>query len=187
MFAYLSGATYVLQGIYQLSPQQYSFAFGLNSLGFMAFGYLGGRLAERWSERTTLMIGLGVCVSGAAGLLTTAVLHLPLIAVILSLLAMVSGVAVTSPPVTSLALAGYPDIAGTASSLLGLARFAFGGLAAPLVGLGGADTAVPLGLVTAVSAGLAVIAYAIAIKARRSPPAGPGPGADGSRRPAADP
>ncbi|MBB5781455.1 MFS family permease [Nonomuraea jabiensis] len=80
------------------------------------FAYLSGRLAERRSERTALLIGLGVCASGAAGLLTTAVLHLPLIAIILSLLAMVSGVAVTSPPVTSLALAGYPDIAVTAAS-----------------------------------------------------------------------
>lgn len=50
-----------------------------------------------------------------------AAVHLPLIAVILSLFTMVSGVAVTSPPATSLALANYPDIAGTASSLLGLA------------------------------------------------------------------
>ncbi|HUR07284.1 MAG TPA: multidrug effflux MFS transporter [Nonomuraea sp.] len=166
IFAYLSGATYVLQGIYRLSPQEYSYAFGLNSLGFMVFGYLGGRLAERWSERRTMVMGLGMCTFGAAGLLATAVLHLPLIAVILSLFTMVSGVAVTTPPATSLALAGYPDIAGTASSLLGVARFAFGGLSAPLVGLGGADNAVPLGLVTIVSAGLAVTAYAITIKPR---------------------
>ncbi|GAA0909247.1 multidrug effflux MFS transporter [Virgisporangium aurantiacum] len=166
IFAYLAGATYVLQGIYQLSPQQYSLAFGLNSLGFMVFGYLGGRLAERWSETGTLATGLGMSTLGAAGLLATAILHLPLIAVVISLLTMVSGVAVTSPPATSLALADYPDIAGTASSLLGLARFAFGGLAAPLVGLGGADNALPLGLVTVTSTALAVTAYATTIRSR---------------------
>jgi DHA1 family bicyclomycin/chloramphenicol resistance-like MFS transporter len=166
LFAYLSGATFVLQGIYRLSPQQYSFAFGLNSLGFMVFGYLAGRLSERWSEKRTLVVGLVMCVLGAGGLLATAALQLPLIAVILPLMTMVSGVAVTSPPATSLALANYPYVAGTASSLLGLARFAFGGLAAPLVGLGGADNAVPLGLVTVVSAGLAVIAYAVTITSR---------------------
>jgi MFS transporter, DHA1 family, multidrug resistance protein len=183
LFAYLSGATYVLQGIYRLSPQEYSFAFGLNSLGFMVFGYLGGRLSERWSEQGALVTGLGMGVFGAGGLLTTAALHLPLIAVILSLFTMVSGVAVTSPPATSLALANYPDIAGTASSLLGLARFAFGGLAAPLVGLSGADNAVPLGLVTVVSAALAVTAYATTIRRprliqtkRRSGGAGSGSG-----------
>ncbi|MEU2289148.1 hypothetical protein ABZ614_46005 [Streptomyces sp. NPDC013178] len=74
--------------------------------------------------------------------------------------------AATTPPSTSLALAHYPEIAGTASSLLGMARFAFGGLAAPLVGLGGAGTAVPLGLVTVASAALAAIVHALAIRHR---------------------
>src|SRR3954452_21358221 len=50
LFAYLSGATFVLQGVYGLSPQGYSFAFGLNSAGFMVFGFLAGRTSERWSE-----------------------------------------------------------------------------------------------------------------------------------------
>jgi DHA1 family bicyclomycin/chloramphenicol resistance-like MFS transporter len=100
-----------------------------------------------------------MCPVGAGGLLATAMLHLPLIAVIGSLLTMVSGVAVTTPPTTSLAMASYPDIAGTASSLLGLARFGVGGLAAPLVGLGGAEDAVPLGVVTIVSTAVAAGVY----------------------------
>ena len=164
LFAYLSGATFVLQGIYGLSPQEYSFAFGLNSLGFMVFGFLAGRSTERWSDTGTLAVGLSMCLVGAGGLLATAALHLPLLAVVLSLLAMVSGVAVTTPPGTSLALADYPHMAGTASSLLGLARFAFGGITAPLIGLGGADDALPLGLVTVASMTLAVAAYVVCVR-----------------------
>ncbi|MFG3015866.1 multidrug effflux MFS transporter [Streptomyces cinerochromogenes] len=164
LFAYLSGATYVLQGIYGLSPQGYSLAFGLNSAGFMVFGFIAGRLSERWSEKGTLVLGLAMTLLGAGGLLVTAALHLPLAAMVLSLLTMVSGVAATTPPSTSLALAHYPGIAGTASSLLGMARFAFGGLAAPLVGLGGAGTAVPLGLVTLACTALAVIVYALSVR-----------------------
>jgi DHA1 family bicyclomycin/chloramphenicol resistance-like MFS transporter len=157
LFAYLSGATFVLQGSYGLSPQGYSFAFGLNSAGFMVFGFLAGRTSERWSERGTLLVGIGMCLAGAGGLLATAAGHLPLAAVIASLFTMVSGVAVTTPPATSLALAGYPDIAGTASSFLGVARFAFGGLAAPLVGLGTGVT--PLALVTATATALGALAH----------------------------
>src|SRR4051794_23850378 len=168
LFAYLSGATFLLQDVYGLSPQGYSYAFGLNSLGFMIFGFAGGRLSEQWSEKGTLIIGLGMCALGAGGLLATATLHLPLIAVVLALFTMVSGVAVTTPPTTSLALAGYPDIAGTASSFLGVARFAFGGLAAPLVGLGG-TSAVPFGLVTVAGMVLAVLAWVVLL--RRSPAA----------------
>ncbi|MFF8375642.1 multidrug effflux MFS transporter [Streptomyces sp. NPDC015661] len=164
LFAYLSGATYVLQGIYGLSPQGYSFAFGLNSLGFMAFGFAAGRLSSRWSEKGTLAIGLTLSLAGAAGVLLTALAQLPLPAMLASLFVLVSGAATTTPPATALALAGYPDIAGTASSLLGLAQFAFGGIAAPLVGLGGAGTAVPLGMVAVAAAGLAGVVYAVTIR-----------------------
>ena len=101
-------------------------------------------------------------MAGAGGLVATAALHLPLIAVIVSLLTMVSGVAVTTPPATSLALAGYPDIAGTASSFLGVARFAFGGLAAPLVGLG--SGVAPLAMVTLTAAALGALAYALTVR-----------------------
>lgn len=167
IFSYLSGATYILQGMYGLSPQGYALAFGLNSLGFVVFGFVAGRLSERWSERGTLTVGLVMAACGALGLLATALLHLPLVAIILSLFTMVSGVAITSPPATALALKDYPDIAGTASSLLGLARFAFGGIAAPLVGIGGAHDAVPLGIVASVSAAAAALCLGL-VSARRN-------------------
>jgi len=173
LFAYLSGATFVLQGIYGLSPQGYALAFGLNSLGFMIFGYLAGRSAQRWSALGTLIVGLIMVVAGAGGILLAATANLPLLAMVLALLVLASGVAVTTPPSTSLALESYPDIAGSASSLLGLARFAFGALTAPLVGLAGPGTAVPLGLVTLVAAvlGLASAAALRPATARTTAPA----------------
>ena len=120
----------------------------------------------------------------AGGLLATAALHLPLVAVVLSLVTLVSGVAVTTPPTTSLALAGYPDVAGTASSFLGVARFAFGGLSAPLVGLGG-SSAVPLGLVTVAGAALAAVAYAVTIRHHSPAPTDPALAAADASAPAA--
>lgn len=152
LFAYLSGATFLLQDGYGLSPQEYALAFGLNSAGFMVCGFLAGRAGERWSERSVLACGVLLGAVGAGGLITTGLLDLPVIGVIVSLLILVSGVAVTTPPSTALALRRYPQTAGTAASLLGVARYLFGGLAAPLVGLGASNTALPLGIITATSA-----------------------------------
>ncbi|WP_129789942.1 multidrug effflux MFS transporter [Promicromonospora panici] len=167
LFAYLSGATFVLQGIYGLSPQGYAVAFGLNSAGFMFFGYVAGRSAERWSVPRTLGVGIGVATLGALGLLAAGLTVLPLWMVIVSLLALASGVAITSPPATTLALVEYPRLAGTASSLLGMVRFGFGGITAPLVGLAGAATILPLGIVTTASIALAAVSYlALALAAR---------------------
>ena len=79
---------------------------------------------------------------------------------IASLFALASGVAISSPPATTLALADWPRMAGTASSLLGMVRFGFGAISAPLVGVAGAGTVLPLGTVTTVCVVLAAAAFA---------------------------
>jgi DHA1 family bicyclomycin/chloramphenicol resistance-like MFS transporter len=170
LFAYLAGATFVLQDIYGLSPQGYALAFGLNSAGFMVFGYLGGRLASRWSIPGTLSIGILVAGVGALGLLAAGLTPMPLWVVIVSLLALASGVAISSPPATTLALMEYPQMAGTASSLLGMVRFGFGGVAAPLVGVAGAASILPLGIVTVTAVVLAAAAH-LGLAARSTAPA----------------
>lgn len=157
LFAYLAGATYVLQGVYGLTPIQYALAFGLNSAGFALFGYLGGRLSERWNVLGTLAAGIVVAGSGAAGLLLSGLRPMPLVVVLASLLLMVGGTALSSAPATALALSDYPQIAGTASSVLGATRFGFGGLAAPLVGVAGALSILPLGVVTTAAVLLAAV------------------------------
>ncbi|HEY9308753.1 MAG TPA: multidrug effflux MFS transporter [Microbacterium sp.] len=173
LFAYLSGATFVLQDIYGLSPMGYALAFGLNSAGFMAFGYLAGRAAERWSIAGTLATGILVAGIGAAGLLVAGLTAVPLWVVIVSLFLLASGVAISSPPATTLALIEYPQIAGTASSLLGMVRFGFGGVAAPLVGVAGALSILPLGVVTTVAVLLAAAASLLIV--RRDGGASPDP------------
>lgn len=158
-FAYLAGASFVLQDIYALSPAAYSLVFGLNAAGFALFGFLGGRAAERWSERLAFILGLGIIAVGAGGLLATALIHLSLPFAVVSFFAVAAGAAAVSPPATSLALADYPQFAGTASSILGVTRFAAGALTAPLVGLSGSRTMIPLGIVTVASTALAATAY----------------------------
>ena len=170
LFAYLAGSTFVLQDIYGLSPLGYALAFGLNSAGFMTFGYLAGRAAEKWSITGTLATGILVAGIGAVGLLVSGMIAMPLWVVIVSLFLLAAGVAISSPPATTLALVEYPQMAGTASSLLGMVRFGFGGIAAPLVGVAGALSILPLGVVTTVAVLLAGAAYLLA---RPSAPGSP--------------
>ncbi|TWS25723.1 multidrug effflux MFS transporter [Tsukamurella sputi] len=163
LFAYLSGATYILQDGYGLSPQGYAMAFGANSAGYMIFGWIGGRTADRWSERGTLGLGVLITGLGSLGLLYTGLVGAPLVVVLVSLFVLASGVAFAAPPAASLALAGYPELAGTASSVLGCARFGLGGIAAPLVGLGGATAVLPLGIVTVSCVFLSLLALVVLV------------------------
>jgi DHA1 family bicyclomycin/chloramphenicol resistance-like MFS transporter len=173
LFAYLSGATFVLQDIYGLSPLGYALAFGANSAGFMVFGHLAGRFSERGHVHAVLASGVVVATAGAIGLLAAGLVPMPLWVVLASLFALAAGVSISSPPATTLALIGYPQIAGTASSLLGMVRFGFGGIAAPLVGVAGASSILPLGVVTVTTTAavaLVLIGTARGRAARHSPP-----------------
>lgn len=49
--------------------------------------------------------------------------------------------------------------AGTAAALLGLFQYVFGALVAPLVGIGGSNTALPMGIVIALCEVGAVLCY----------------------------
>ena len=159
MFAYISGSTFVLQRIYGMSPQGFSFVFGAISLGLVIAAQIGGRLALVWPLTRVLGFGLAVNLFGAASLLATVIIGLPLGVLIAALSVMVSAVGLIFPTANALALADYPDLAGTASSLQGLSQFVFGAMAAPLVGIAGEQTALPLGVVTTTASLCAIASF----------------------------
>jgi DHA1 family bicyclomycin/chloramphenicol resistance-like MFS transporter len=72
---------------------------------------------------------------------------------------MVSALGLVFPTATALAMADYPDRAGAASSLLGLGQFVFGAVVAPLVGIAGEGTAVPLGVVALTASACASLVF----------------------------
>jgi DHA1 family bicyclomycin/chloramphenicol resistance-like MFS transporter len=163
MFAYIAGGTFVLQRIYGLSPQGFSLAFGLNSLGIMAAAQVSGRLTRRLSPVRVLSIGLAMNLTGSLCLAVSTLFGLGLPFVLGSLFVMVSAIGLILPTSTALALSNYPERAGTASALLGLLQYVVGGLAAPLVGLAGEQTAVPLGIVTLSASTGACLVFAVLV------------------------
>ena len=160
MFAYIAGSTFVLQRIYGMSPQGFSFVFGAISLGMVGAAQGGARLALRWPLTRVLGIGLIINLLGATSLLVTVISGLPLGVLIGALVVMVCAVGLIFPTANALAMADYPDLAGTASSLQGLSQFVFGAVAAPLVGIAGEQTAVPLGIVTTTVSLCAIVSFA---------------------------
>ena len=71
MFAYIAGATFVLQRIYGLSAQGFSFAFGANSIGIMVMSQVGARLVHRHPPERILSIGLAGNLIGSIGVAVT--------------------------------------------------------------------------------------------------------------------
>ncbi|TCP46843.1 DHA1 family bicyclomycin/chloramphenicol resistance-like MFS transporter [Tamaricihabitans halophyticus] len=161
IFAYISGSSFVLQDLYGLSPQAYSLVFGLNSIGLVAFGQINGRIVGRFSERGLLRTGLILASIGGIGLVIAAVSGAGLAGLLPPLFLLISGNGFVMPNATALVLGANPKTAGSASALLGVLQFVVGGLAAPLVGLGGQSSALPMALVMAGLAIAALIAFTL--------------------------
>jgi DHA1 family bicyclomycin/chloramphenicol resistance-like MFS transporter len=164
MFAYISGSSFVTQEIYGVSPQVFAIIFGVNALGIVLASQLNGLLVGRFSPRTLLSAALVVNLAGAAGVLAVVLAPVHGIFWLLPpLFLVVSSIGSIVPNTAALALGAHPEVAGTASALLGLLQFVFGAAAAPLVGLGGARTALPMAIViAAVSVGATLTMHLLA-------------------------
>ncbi len=165
-FTYVSGAPFVLEDIYGLSPQVFGLLFGTNALGILLLGQLGGRLVGRVGSRRLLIAGLGVASAGGLLLLAAVSLGLGLAFVLPGFFLVVSSVGLNSPNATALALADHAHQAGNASALLGLLYYAVGAVVAPLAGLGGTHTAVPMAVVIVLLNGAAVSTFYVLTRSR---------------------
>ena len=150
LLAYLAGSSFVLQDIYGYSPQEFSLLFALNGIGLVAVTWLNGRLIGRVTPHTLLLAGMVMTSVGAAVLgIAVATGDAPAAAVIVAFLLIVSSLGLIQPNSTTLAMAPHPHVAGSASALLGGLQSSVGALVAPLVGIAGTDSAVPLAIIIA--------------------------------------
>lgn len=167
MFAYISGSPFVLQKIYGVSPQIFSVCFAINGLGIILASQVAGRLAGKVSETRLLIAGLLTAALGGTSLLIAILAEGNLISVLIPLFLVVSSVGLVNTASFALAMANQEKSAGSASALIGVMTFLFGGIVAPLVGLGGEGTAVPMGIVIACADLGALVIYFLMVSRGR--------------------
>lgn len=157
LFAYISGSSFVFQDVFGLSGPTFSLIFGLNAVALVAVGQVNAKLLDRFSPRQLLVGTLMVGTLAAGGLLLGATVGSVLL-VAAALFVFVGSLGMVMPNSTALALDRHPRRAGTAAALMGAMQSVVGASAAPLVGLGGAGSAVPMAAVVLGAAGLSLAA-----------------------------
>ncbi|MDU1846434.1 MAG: Bcr/CflA family multidrug efflux MFS transporter [Niallia nealsonii] len=163
IFAYVSGISFVYQNIYGVSPQVFSLLFGINGVGLIIGTQIVGRLSK-FSERTFLKSGLALSMSASILLVIAILVHAPLVAVAIPIFLFVTSISIIGTSSFSLAMETKGHMAGSASALLGLLPFLLGSLTAPLVGIGGEHTAVPMGVIIFASSLLAFLSYYVLVR-----------------------
>jgi DHA1 family bicyclomycin/chloramphenicol resistance-like MFS transporter len=164
MFAYISGSPFVLQNIFGVSPQGFSLFFAVNAIGLILASQITGRLVGRISETKLLTVGVGYAALGGIALITTILLGMGLVGIVPSLFVVVSSVGIVATTCFSLAMQNQARSAGSASALLGVIPFVLEATVAPLVGIGGSVTAVPMGIVIAICDTGALLSYFLLVR-----------------------
>ncbi len=158
LFAYIAGASFVLQGGYGLDQQAFALVFGAGAVALIGATQFNVVLLRRFTPQrivvgaliASTVIGVVFVALAAAGVGGLAAFVVP---VWLILAAM--GFVIPNAP--AVALSRHQDAAGTSAALLGAAQFGLGAAVAPLVGILGNDE-LALAVVMTVGAAVALAA-----------------------------
>lgn len=159
LFAYISASPFVMQNMMGLSSGTFSLLFGLNALVIVITSAAAAALAGRVAYRRMIATGLAAAVLVGACLLAAVLNGVPMVPTLILFALFQGAMGFVFSNATVLALEQAGRNAGTGSAFLGFLQFMLAAAVSPLVGIGGEDTAVPMGLAMLVLAVLAVVAF----------------------------
>ncbi|ARJ50792.1 multidrug effflux MFS transporter [Staphylococcus lutrae] len=156
-FGYMAASPFIMQNIYGLSAQQYSYIFAMTGLGLIITAQLTGRLVEHINQHTLFRIFSVIQLIGTAIAIIALINHLTLWILLPSFLLIVAPVAGIGTLGYAIAMEGQQKGVGSASSLVGLMQYFIGAIATPLVGLQGEHSFVPYLWVITITMSLIII------------------------------
>jgi DHA1 family bicyclomycin/chloramphenicol resistance-like MFS transporter len=167
MMAYISASPFLYQTLMGMNEIKYGLVFGFNALALMIVGAVSARLTRRRVcvakiARAGLLINL-TAVASLALLVSTSV---PPIWFAVPILFAVGSLGLVFGNTIALALAAVPAAAGFASAVLGMLQHVLAGAVAPLVGIAGEHTALPLSLTMLAASVIANLAFAASTRTR---------------------
>jgi DHA1 family bicyclomycin/chloramphenicol resistance-like MFS transporter len=158
LFAYIAGASFVLQGTYGLDQQTFALVFGAGAVALIGATQFNVVLLKRSSPQAITLWALAAALLAAGVFVGLSVAHVGgLAGFVVPVWAILGAMGLVIPNAPAVALSRHPDAAGTAAALLGAAQFGLGAAVAPLVGVLGNDE-LALSVVMAVSVLVALLA-----------------------------
>ena len=163
LFAFLAGSAFVFVSVMGKGEQGFGVIFGTVMLGNITGATIGSRLVRRIGIARQLRLGTALMLAAGLALGAPALLGVthPL-AVIVPMFAFMVTFTLTMPAATAGALTPFPQIAGSASSLLAFCQFVVASTAALVVGLTLDGTTRPMALTIAVASLGAFVSLRIA-------------------------
>lgn len=157
LFAYLAGSPFVFMELFQVTEQQYGFIFAIIAAGLILCSQLNNQLLKKYTSQQITIVTLSVQTTvGILLLAGTALNLLNLYSTIALISLFLSCQGFAFPNSSALSMAPFTKNAGSASALMGALQMAFGALAAGIIGLSNPRSALPLALIMASCAFIAL-------------------------------
>lgn len=146
-FAYISGSPFLFQNIYHVSPQVFSLIFGGLGFAMILAGLIPVRLAGRVSDIKMMTWAVIQALVGSLLFMCCVIFSLHIGFTVCSLAIIVSTTPLFGATSFSLSMRNHGKEAGAASALFGFSSMFASGIVAPLVGIGGGETALPMAII----------------------------------------
>lgn len=158
LFAYISGASFVLQGHHGLTQTKFALVFGAGAVAIIGATQFNVVLLRWFTPARIMLWALVAAVVAGAAFIGLAVLDTGLIGFVIPVWVMLALLGFVIPNAPAVALSRHTEAAGTAAALLGAAQFGVGSLVAPMVGILGNNQ---LALALVMMAGVVVALVAL--------------------------
>ncbi|HEY9034293.1 MAG TPA: multidrug effflux MFS transporter [Pseudomonadales bacterium] len=165
VFAFLSGASFVLIDFLGVNPAFFGAYFLAIVAGFIGGNLLTARMASRWQAAQVFRISITLGIAGALALVAICLLqwYQPVL-MVLPMFFVTLAIGLLLPQAMAQALQPFPEMAATASALMGFVQMGCAGLAGWLVGLFLHDQPLPMALVILGTCGCAAISYQLLLR-----------------------
>jgi MFS transporter, DHA1 family, multidrug resistance protein len=135
LMAYLSSSSFVYIDMLGVPVQYFGFIFLTTVFGYIVGSAVSARLATRLDSRRTILWGALLCVTATSSMWLGHTLRPEsVLALVLPTTLYTVGMGMVLPHTMTIALAPFPYIAGTASSLLGFIQMGIASITAAMVG-----------------------------------------------------
>lgn len=163
LFAYISGSSFVFQGVYNVSPQMFSLIFGVNGAGLLLCNALTRRLTGYIEDIRLLRWSLSVSCAGSFILLIGFWMNSSIWIILTILFITLSAFSMMGATSFSLAMHSQSKNAGSAAALLGFFATSLGAITGPLVGMGDVVSAIPMSMLMFCGELMALLSFLVLV------------------------
>lgn len=150
-YAFIAGSPKIYINYFGIDPQYYGYLFGINVIGLMTLSFFNRKLVRKFSLDQLLKASTGVAMLAGFALLSVALTGFGgATGIIIGVFFMFSMNGIIAACATAAALDGVPQVAGSASALIGALQYGSGIISTLVLAWSGDDTPVTMAAIMAV-------------------------------------